>query len=162
MIVYSENSIDFSIRDKIYNVVAVVDSWLGMLLDKNRLSEGFPRITQKNRKPLDRLEEFRALVPRAGKCRRAASVLPESFRTPTTTLPRTSANVSRLARRSRSAWMDQPEPAGKRTATASRPRSCATATPAMPTVPTSRDDSILTVRRGIWNHFQYFCPMTPI
>ena len=27
MIVYSENSIDFSIRDKIYNVVAVVDSW---------------------------------------------------------------------------------------------------------------------------------------
>ena len=28
-----------------------------------RLSEGFPRMTQKYRKPSDRLEDFRALVP---------------------------------------------------------------------------------------------------
>ena len=37
------------------------------------------------------------------KSRRAATVLPESFRTPTATLPRTSAEVSRLACWSRSA-----------------------------------------------------------
>ena len=40
-------------------------SWFGMLLDKIRLSEGYPRITQKYRKPSDRLEAFRAPVPRA-------------------------------------------------------------------------------------------------
>ena len=50
-------------------------------------------------------------------------------------LTRTSADVSRLTHRPGSAWIEEPEPAGKRTTTASRPRSCATATPATPTVP---------------------------
>ena len=67
------------------------------------------------------------------KIRRAATVFQESFRTPTAT--RSSADVSRLSRLSRSAGKDQPEPAGKRTSTALRPRSCATATSATPTVP---------------------------
>ena len=44
------------------------------------------------------------------KIRRVATVSPESFRTPTGTLTRTSANVSRFTRWSRSASTDQPEP----------------------------------------------------
>ena len=40
-------------------------SWLGTRFDRNRLVDGFPRITQKYRKPSTKSEEFRALVPRA-------------------------------------------------------------------------------------------------
>ena len=70
------------------------------------------------------------------KSRLAATIFLDCFRTPTATLPLAIANGSRLARRSRSAETDQlgflP---GKRTVLASRPRSCATATPAKPAVP---------------------------
>ena len=62
------------------------------------------------------------------KSSRAATIFLESFQTPTATLPRTSADVARLAGWSR-------RPAGKGTTEASRPRSCAMATPATPTVP---------------------------
>ena len=78
-----------------------------------------------------------------GKSRRAATALHEGFRTPTATLPRTSANVSRLARWYRSAGTDHGEAHYGYAGNANR----------------ARDDSDLTVRRGVWNHFQYSCPI---
>ena len=55
---------DFLIRDE--DLQCGSSRGQGMRLDKIGLAEDFPRITQKYRKSSARLEDFWALVPRAG------------------------------------------------------------------------------------------------